>query len=91
MFKRLILCQLTILVAALASLPVSQAQSIAKPDRDEDRRPHPMRTHFGGPPAPGPDEFPRKFHMLCPRARRCGLMRTHLSGFGVRARSPPMA
>lgn len=43
MLKRLILCQLTILAVALASLPVSQAQSIAKPDRDEDRRPRPMR------------------------------------------------
>jgi hypothetical protein len=43
MLKRFILCQLTILAVALASLPVSQAQTFIAPDRGDGRRPRPMR------------------------------------------------
>jgi len=43
MLKRLILYKLTILAIALASLPVSQAQTLTIPDRGEGRRPVPMR------------------------------------------------
>ena len=43
MLTRLILCKLMTLAIVLAGLPVSQAQSSAKPDRDEAKRPHPVR------------------------------------------------
>lgn len=43
MLKRLIIFKLAVLAVAMVSLRVSQAQSLTKPERDDNRRPIPIR------------------------------------------------